>query len=92
MSEKVTCKSCKHSKFDWTNPFGWGTSYAYKCKKSIKPKDTEWDPVTGKETVIKEHLESCPSMRSRHGGDCGVDGKLWEPKHKNGLFTYIKRT
>ena len=56
MNERVTCKSCKHSKFNWSNPFSWGSPYSYRCKKSVKPEDIDWDPVTGKETIVKEHL------------------------------------
>jgi hypothetical protein len=94
MSERVSCKECKYCKRDWfgTVPFMWGSPYFYKCTKSLKEEEVEWDPVTGKEIVTKKHYPSCPTMRSRFNDECGEEGKYWEPKYEKDLFKYIKRS
>jgi len=91
MNETVTCKSCKHCKFNWKDIFSWGSEYAYVCKKTQTDEWSITDPVTGRVKVLKNYMCSCSSERSKYSGKCGEDGKLWEPKYKKDLFTYIKR-
>jgi len=90
MSDKVSCKSCKYVKFNWKNPFSWGTPFAYKCTRHLVDEIREWNPVTGTVDITEVHYENCSTNR-RDYGPCGPEGKNWEPKNKKDLFKYIKR-
>jgi hypothetical protein len=91
MSDTVPCKTCRHIERDWTHfPFSFGSPYAFKCGILFTKEETNFDPITGKTSIQKPKALSCISARSKYG-DCGVEGKLWEPKHKREFFVYLKR-
>ena len=97
MSEQVRCKDCKHSFRTIGSFIVFGSGkYAWKCRRSFIPAYTEFDPVTGPKK-IKGGYDGCSIARI--GNDrlnelapnrCGESGRFWEPKHKTGLFTFIK--
>ena len=89
MSE-LLCKECRHSFRSFKNMMILGASeYAYTCRLSHKPAHTVNNPVIG---VVKvaETYDSCGISRLK-SQPCGPDGKLWEPKFKQGLFKLIKK-
>jgi hypothetical protein len=81
MSELLLCKECKYAK--------WRPWYLmlWRCTRVKVAETVKVDPVTGP-VVTKAHYESCFSARY---GDCGKDGKYWQPKHKKFLFKLIAK-
>lgn len=91
MEDIVSCKSCKHVRYDWKNfPFNIGSIYAWNCNRVTSKEEVEFDPVNGKELVKPSARKICMSARSEYG-ECKPEGKFWEPKHKKDLFKYLKR-
>jgi len=91
MNELVSCKSCMHARYEWKNfPFNIGSPYSWQCDKVKTKEEIELDPVNGKEILKKAERKLCMSARDKFG-DCGPDGKFWEPKNKKDMFKYIKR-
>jgi glutaredoxin len=92
-NEIYSCKTCKYCKHDFRNTtiFAWGSDYAYVCTKDTVEDKEEINFVTGKVTVEKRDYERCSSMRLSMG-ECGHEGKFWEPKYEKDLFKYIKRS
>ncbi len=95
MSEysKLLCKQCKHSFIPFEQrvlsimSFSKPSKFFYKCKKAFKEDESEFNPVTGP-VKVKRHYETCASARMR-SGVCGMEGTLWEPKHKKDLFLML---
>lgn len=95
MSErsKLLCKDCKHSFVPFDDrllsllAFGKLNRLSYRCKKAYKSDEEEYNVVNGP-VKVKRHYETCLSARMRTGL-CGMDGSLWEPKHKKHLFLML---
>jgi hypothetical protein len=91
MSDTVSCKKCRHIRRDWSHfPFSFGSPYAFKCNIIFSKEEKLFNPITGVNTIEKPKPLSCISARSKYG-DCGIEGRLWEPKHKRDFFVYLKR-
>jgi hypothetical protein len=89
MSE-LLCKNCKHSFRPLSSFPIWGSGTEWRCRRAFVEGTVEHDPVTGPKTV-PAHYQRCASARgSWRSAVCGEQGKLWEPKTKNGLFLWIK--
>lgn len=82
VEEKATeikfCKDCKWNK----RPFGWWcmnrSEEFYECKcpnRKIYPYDNLRFLTSGKKFIYK-----CYSASERSYGNCGIEGKNWEPK------------
>jgi hypothetical protein len=86
MSDKVTCRTCKHNRASWLqrtfnlSPMFWDCSLDYRAP--------EYDPVTGGST--KGYYESCSVVRVKDK-ICGKDAKAWAPYYKRDILTYLKR-
>jgi hypothetical protein len=96
MIEKVNkdmlCKDCSHSFIPWYDyPSRWLSSgpFWYKCKRSGKKIEVDFNPVTGGKTLPADY-KSCHSERG-YSGECGPSAKYWSPKHKHDLFKLITR-
>jgi hypothetical protein len=91
MSETVPCKTCRHVGRDWSHfPFSFGSPYAFKCLRVMSKEEQIFDPVSGKTNLLKPKPLNCMTARSKYG-ECGVEGRLWEPKHKRDFLVYLKR-
>lgn len=86
----VPCKSCVHVRFNWANPFSIGSQYAWVCNKIMSEEEIEINPIDGKEIRKKPERKLCASARGKYG-DCGPEGKLWEPKKEKDFFIYLKK-
>lgn len=91
MDEPVSCKSCRHSRFDWRQfPMTMFSPYAYRCDRIKTQEQTVIDPVFGKKTVEKPERKLCVSARGKYG-ECGESATMWEPRSKKDFFFYLKR-
>lgn len=91
---KLLCKDCKHSFVGWQHMLLTLMSfsikpnkYFYRCKQAYKADEEEYNAITGP-VKVERHYETCASARLR-SGVCGMDGSLWEPKHKKHLFLML---
>jgi hypothetical protein len=60
----------------------------FKCSKFPEAKTVVEDIVLGP-IKVKAKLPHC-SITRRHG-QCGLDGKHWQPKHKKDLFKMLTK-
>lgn len=91
MDETVSCRSCRHSRFDWRQfPFTIFSPYAWRCDRIRTEEQTVIDPVYGKKIVEKSERKLCVSARSKYG-ECGAEAIQWEPRSKRDFFVYLKR-
>ena len=88
--ETVTCKSCQYSRWNWRNPTTWGTQWAWTCSLAVIDEQRDYDAVTGKTKVTPPHNDLCSKQRGRWG-NCGEEGRLWQPKHSKDFFVYLRR-
>lgn len=86
MSERVTCRTCKHNRASWFQRTFNTSSWDWTC--SLDFHEPQYDPVTGK--TKKGYYEGCGVVRVKEK-ICGKDAKAWEPYYKQDLLTYLKR-
>lgn len=80
----LKCKDCIHASASWFSILT-RNQYGYNCTKYITPE--KYDPVLGKTTPAK--VGPCTVARLDRLF-CGPKAVLWYPKHKDGLFEYIR--
>jgi hypothetical protein len=88
----MLCKDCKHAFLPWHDLPNWlffRNQYWYKCRRSGKTIEVEFNPVTGSKSLPADY-KSCYQERG-FLGDCGKEAKYWSPKHKKDLFKLLKR-
>ena len=91
MDDTISCKSCRHIRFDWRQfPMTMFSPYAYRCDRIRTPTTIAIDPVFGKKVEEKSERKLCVSARSKYG-ECGAEAAMWEPKSKKNFFVYLKR-
>lgn len=91
MEDTISCKSCRHSRYDWRQfPMTIFSPYAYRCDRIKTPEQVVLDPVFGKKNVEKAERQLCVSARGKYG-ECGAEGLLWEPRKRRDFFVYLKR-
>jgi len=66
-------------------------SMSAKCAATEEVSEPEYNLISGKLIKPKPKLDYCGSARSAFRDDCGLMGRHWKPKNKNGLFLYLKR-
>ena len=88
------CKDCKHStmllvdRIFTLNGLVGVIDSNYKCSKFPQNETVVENMVTGPQKV-KAKLPYCEVTR-RHG-ECGLNGKHWQPKHKKDLFKMLTK-
>jgi hypothetical protein len=80
----LKCKDCIHASASLFSRL-IRNQYGYNCKKYVTP--AKYDPVLGKTTP--EQVGPCTVARLDRSF-CGPKAILWYPKHKDGLFSYIR--
>lgn len=92
-NSKLLCKDCKHAfvpiglRIFSIVVLGKLGRFDYRCSLAYKQDESEFNPVTGP-VKVKRHYETCASNRLS-SGECGREGKLWEPKRKKDLFLML---
>ena len=92
--ELFSCKDCRHSTMSMVDRIftlnGLVAVYDtnYKCSKFPEAKTIVDDIVLGP-MKVKAKLPYC-SIARRHG-QCGLDAKYWQPKHKKDLFKMLTK-
>ena len=92
MSDNLLCKDCKHAFIPWHDFLSSKLTpghHWYKCKKSGKKVEVDFNPVTGGRTLPADY-KSCYQERG-YSGECGREGKYWSPKYKHDLFKLLKK-
>lgn len=93
--EILACKDCIHSQVSLLNRIftlnglvGDDSSF-YKCTKFPVAAIISSDPVLG----VKKEKAKLPfcSLTRREYGECGENGKYWQPKHKKDLFKMLTK-
>jgi hypothetical protein len=88
----LLCKDCTHSFIPWADKITAllsGSQHWYKCKRSGKQVEINFNPVTGGK-VLPPDYKSC-YMERTYSGECGKEAKYWTPKHKHDLFKLLTR-
>jgi hypothetical protein len=88
----LLCKDCIHAFVPWHDYLSSKLTpghHWYKCKKSGKKVEVDFNPVTGSKTLPADY-KSCYQERG-YSGECGKEGKYWSPKHKYDLFKLLQR-
>ena len=92
LNKDMLCKDCVHAFvpwYDYPNKLLTPGQQWYKCKRSGKKVEIDFNPVTGSKTLPADY-KNCYSERG-YSGECGKEAKYWSPKHKNDLFKLLKR-
>jgi len=92
LNKEMLCKNCVHAFVPWHDyPSTWLTpgQHWYKCKRSGKQVEVDFNPVTGGRTLPADY-KSCYAERG-YSGECGPGAKYWSPKHKHDLFKLLTR-
>ena len=93
--EILACKDCIHSRVSLSNRIFTlngrvgDSEVFYKCAKFPVAAIISSDPVLGIKRE-KARLPFC-SLTRREYGECGENGKYWQPKNKKDLFKMLTK-